>query len=112
MLQNYMRTFFFQAEDGIRAGHVTGVQTCALPISPAIMWIVEAMTTSIRRAADHLGARKAVDDAGGSRSAGFEEHLGILCCRAIQQYRRPVLQVPVEERQRVGIDDAVRPLRA
>src|SRR5690625_3381858 len=25
--------FFFQAEDGIRYGHVTGVQTCALPIS-------------------------------------------------------------------------------
>src|SRR5207253_3622299 len=27
--------FFFQAEDGIRDGHVTGVQTCALPISVA-----------------------------------------------------------------------------
>src|SRR5207253_6052816 len=27
--------FFFQAEDGIRDGHVTGVQTCALPISLA-----------------------------------------------------------------------------
>src|SRR5207253_8417317 len=26
--------FFFQAEVGIRDGHVTGVQTCALPISP------------------------------------------------------------------------------
>src|SRR5690606_39284488 len=26
---------FFQAEDGIRDFHVTGVQTCALPISPA-----------------------------------------------------------------------------
>src|SRR5215208_6192020 len=26
--------FFFQAEDGIRDGHVTGVQTCALPIWP------------------------------------------------------------------------------
>src|SRR6267378_1356804 len=25
--------FFFQAEDGIRALYVTGVQTCALPIS-------------------------------------------------------------------------------
>src|SRR5690606_40997977 len=25
-------SFFFQAEDGIRAFHVTGVQTCALPI--------------------------------------------------------------------------------
>src|SRR5690606_40135785 len=28
--------FFFQAEDGIRDFHVTGVQTCALPIS---LWI-------------------------------------------------------------------------
>src|SRR5439155_19080731 len=25
--------FFFRAEGGIRDGHVTGVQTCALPIS-------------------------------------------------------------------------------
>src|SRR5690606_40976871 len=28
--------FFFQAEDGIRDFHVTGVQTCALPISSGI----------------------------------------------------------------------------
>src|SRR5690625_1534980 len=28
--------FFFQAEDGIRDGHVTGVQTCALPISEVV----------------------------------------------------------------------------
>src|SRR5437870_6579254 len=28
----YFVFFFFQAEDGIRDGHVTGVQTCALPI--------------------------------------------------------------------------------
>src|SRR5690606_41154684 len=27
-----LAVFFFQAEDGIRAFHVTGVQTCALPI--------------------------------------------------------------------------------
>src|SRR5690625_5500063 len=26
-------SFFLQADDGIRDGHVTGVQTCALPIS-------------------------------------------------------------------------------
>src|SRR6266700_7477822 len=33
--------FFFQAEDGIRDFHVTGVQTCALPISkwPAT-WLI------------------------------------------------------------------------
>src|SRR5690606_40261116 len=29
----YAAVFFFQAEDGIRDFHVTGVQTCALPIS-------------------------------------------------------------------------------
>src|SRR5690606_40026720 len=28
----YLFFFFFQAEDGIRDFHVTGVQTCALPI--------------------------------------------------------------------------------
>src|SRR6266699_5770980 len=28
--------FFFQAEDGIRDADVTGVQTCALPISKAL----------------------------------------------------------------------------
>src|SRR2546422_7540701 len=31
--------FFFQAEDGIRDVAVTGVQTCALPISPTHSWI-------------------------------------------------------------------------
>src|SRR5437762_11520367 len=42
--------FFFQAEDGIRATSVTGVQTCALPIwgpPPAVV---------PRRAGAHVGA--------------------------------------------------------
>src|SRR3989442_5832981 len=30
--------FFFQAEDGIRDADVTGVQTCALPISVRCAW--------------------------------------------------------------------------
>src|SRR5690348_17880934 len=32
--------FFFQAEDGIRDGRVTGVQTCALPISQGLFVLV------------------------------------------------------------------------
>src|SRR5690625_2389882 len=32
MIRCALVVFFFQAEDGIRDGHVTGVQTCALPI--------------------------------------------------------------------------------
>ena len=36
--------FFFQAEDGIRDGTVTGVQTCALPISlDCVMKIIIAL---------------------------------------------------------------------
>src|SRR5437870_5998782 len=31
-ISRFLFLFFFQAEDGIRDGHVTGVQTCALPI--------------------------------------------------------------------------------
>src|SRR5690606_39805281 len=39
--------FFFQAEDGIRDFHVTGVQTCALPIC----WVINGkvhMTFDVR----------------------------------------------------------------
>src|SRR5439155_4422075 len=35
-LTSLIFVFFFQAEDGIRDGHVTGVQTCALPILPMV----------------------------------------------------------------------------
>src|SRR5690606_39988269 len=46
-------TFFFQAEDGIRDFHVTGVQTCALPIS-----IASALEIGRRRAAQEVPERK------------------------------------------------------
>src|SRR5439155_5669801 len=39
---------FFQAEDGIRDGHVTGVQTCALPIS-----VVDRMRARVQRQRAH-----------------------------------------------------------
>src|SRR5437870_13223912 len=39
--------FFFQAEDGIRDGHVTGVQTCALPISLHAFEVADAIHQAI-----------------------------------------------------------------
>src|SRR5215211_8005150 len=47
--------FFFQAEDGIRDHCVTGVQTCALPISEAA-----AILLVIARAEPHQYERAAV----------------------------------------------------
>src|SRR5437660_12766836 len=46
--------FFFQAEDGIRDGHVTGVQTCALPISSAEASAMNAPTRLAEQIADPL----------------------------------------------------------
>src|SRR5947208_10779583 len=37
--------FFFQAEDGIRDDLVTGVQTCALPISSVVRRLLRASQT-------------------------------------------------------------------
>src|SRR5256886_8111297 len=63
--------FFFQAEDGIRDLTVTGVQTCALPISPDSrhmafvsdrsgylqLWIIDVETGRIRPLLQKSGAR-------------------------------------------------------
>src|SRR5690606_40005155 len=38
--------FFFQAEDGIRDFHVTGVQTCALPIFDEVDAVYDALKAS------------------------------------------------------------------
>src|SRR3712207_9566021 len=38
-----MLIFFFQAEDGIRDIGVTGVQTCALPISAPVRELLESV---------------------------------------------------------------------
>src|SRR5437868_7226457 len=45
-------SFFFQAEDGIRDRNVTGVQTCALPISKEALTL---LNSSLRRADSHPG---------------------------------------------------------
>src|SRR2546430_11495616 len=46
--RQYMVFFFFQAEDGIRDLTVTGVQTCALPISLASMASFFASSLTLR----------------------------------------------------------------
>src|SRR5207253_7741120 len=71
MCSIYIKTylFFFQAEDGIRDGHVTGVQTCALPISVSSKAISNLGSRSSRRS----GVRHPVDV--GSVSGEDAKHL-------------------------------------
>src|SRR6266567_5878896 len=58
--------FFFQAEDGIRDLTVTGVQTCALPISD----VLEALQAAAR--SDDMGAAHALRSA--VRTNGWERY--------------------------------------
>src|SRR5205809_5783098 len=53
--------FFFQAEDGIRDVAVTGVQTCALPISPAGTFRLRWRAPNGGPALDLFAQRVAVD---------------------------------------------------
>src|SRR6266496_5281253 len=58
-----MYFFFFQAEDGIRDPYVTGVQTCALPISAGSGAAAERTARKelqrLERQLDRLTAREA-----------------------------------------------------
>src|SRR6266481_6935865 len=56
---NSLGFFFFQAEDGIRDGTVTGVQTCALPISRKVLFIARKNGRPFAQSIDLEGMRVA-----------------------------------------------------
>src|SRR5256885_9931338 len=85
--------FFFQAEDGIRDYKVTGVQTCALPISwvihdsAAVQPIICAVDTLIAgpsstwHRAGSAGSPGTRAAAAGELSAGGAQQIGRASCR-------------------------------
>src|SRR5690606_39731300 len=65
--------FFFQAEDGIRDFHVTGVQTCALPISAVFSFpVVGVRAQSTDADPASVEARAATHIENARRLAGTE----------------------------------------
>src|SRR6266481_677483 len=66
--------FFFQAEDGIRYGTVTGVQTCALPIYS---------DSDAADSKDAAGTATDGDNGDGSRADSKERKSGPLCGRFV-----------------------------
>src|SRR5690606_39789340 len=54
--------FFFQAEDGIRDFHVTGVQTCALPILSFFILQIYAKNISILKLLIEMEYEFYIDD--------------------------------------------------
>src|SRR5436305_12264012 len=74
--------FFFQAEDGIRDADVTGVQTCALPISIAgsrRRWIVSTSARARTRPSSTASARSMASGWTARPSRSEERRVGKEC---------------------------------
>src|SRR5689334_23478814 len=83
----YLYFFFFQAEDGIRDGTVTGVQTCALPIS-RVLQRSRLRPKGIRAS----GTRCRVSACDGDLADGAGEHDGGVCRLRESQSRQAQLR--------------------
>src|SRR3989442_8383309 len=86
-------SFFFQAEDGIRDADVTGVQTCALPIS--FRGMLDAWVRCIR-----AGGKIMFFGNGGS--AGDAQHLATELVVRYRQDRVPIAGLARSGERRVG----------
>src|SRR5436190_2978581 len=88
----YCFVFFFQAEDGIRDHCVTGVQTCALPISRG--------AGRVHPARAGTGARRQNSESGEERELSFPR--SPLSRRAERQGLLALFFVRRSEERRVG----------
>src|SRR5215510_15518313 len=77
--------FFFQAEDGIRDGHVTGVQTCALPIFDFadVRTIMSSMGMALMGTGIGRGEHRAVDAAQKAIASPLLEETSIQGARGV-----------------------------
>src|SRR5437016_11330312 len=84
--------FFFQAEDGIRDWSVTGVQTCALPISsparPAKSIPRERTDSAFRAPLDQVERNYPPDDSGNGRHR--DQGFGAMPRRSLRSEERRV----------------------
>src|SRR5437870_13201352 len=103
--------FFFQAEDGIRDGHVTGVQTCALPIfadDKGFGYIERAGAPDLHvhytAIKDQTGHRTLL----AGQKVEFEEaeEIGRASCR--ERVERWETEVSVKEKNRIGLRVSLR----
>src|SRR5947208_16250662 len=90
----YLLPFFFQAEDGIRDDLVTGVQTCALPISRAMP------ASGCKRAPRTAGSRRRPTTRSEERRVGKE-------CRsrwAADHYKKKVVEAAEQSELAISVE--------
>src|SRR2546425_3855620 len=75
MEKTWLLVFFFQAEDGIRDKLVTGVQTCALPISSGDLPEAEHGERQVRKRGEIAGGADRPLRRHAGRETGVDEPL-------------------------------------
>src|SRR2546426_3051272 len=73
--------FFFQAEDGIRDYKVTGVQTCALPISSPTVTSTRSLQFKCPRNETTRAVAQVLLTVSGSLSLGVDDRGGGVICQ-------------------------------
>src|SRR5690606_40118628 len=93
--------FFFQAEDGIRDFHVTGVQTCALPIYPVLFSrVLDRKSRGEKVEFIDLTTRRTRTSGYSDRTLLFHPHTDIAIANCIMKQR--------SEERRVGKESSTR----
>src|SRR5690606_21904799 len=97
--------FFFQAEDGIRDFHVTGVQTCALPIFGSYLLYTEHLVREIR-AEDAVYTRIYALVQGGLLASEEDGPLGALTAIQVELQRLgvPIIYLNTEGRPTAALN--------
>src|SRR5690606_40949007 len=89
----YLVFFFVQAEDGIRDFHVTGVQTCALPISivngrPEVMDLKQTLLVFIEHRREVVSRRTRFELSQAEAQRELVEGLGMAITEVRSEERR------------------------
>src|SRR5690625_8027317 len=99
--------FFFQAEDGIRDVHVTGVQTCALPICDELIKKFSEIKKGIPQAIDKL-TREALANKTMTADMSLDEFLDRSEERRVGKECRSRWRPNNETQKRTDIDETER----
>src|SRR5690625_5819935 len=99
--------FFFQAEDGIRDGHVTGVQTCALPISERVATLPQGVTAAQAETAAVEGFSRFPVMAADGTLVGYV-HIKDLLEAAADARDEPIPSARIRELTRIGSEQTLR----
>src|SRR5437016_7937519 len=101
----FLFVFFFQAEDGIRDWSVTGVQTCALPISGAFVGSIildpkNGFASGFERGFDVYNAGFHRQKTGERREASMQRReIGRASCR--ERVKIPVVEVAMKIKHQI-----------